>query len=48
MEEDFQHFLSYSGLGLKRPDIVNELRQAFSAAWGESGLTKRAPDVCHV
>lgn len=28
-EEDFQHFLSYSGLRLKMPQFIEELRMAY-------------------
>lgn len=31
IEDDFQHFLSYSGLRLKMPEHIGELRQAFFA-----------------
>jgi hypothetical protein len=30
-EEDFQHFLSYSGLRTESPEIVDKLRKAFEA-----------------
>ncbi len=40
LEEDFQHFLSYSGLGIysgpgisQPPAVISLLRQAYAAAW---------------
>lgn len=33
IEEDFQHFLSYSGLSGEDPLVIGKLRQAFEAAW---------------
>lgn len=36
MEEDFQHFLTYSGLRSQPVDVVEKLRVAFDAAWGPS------------
>jgi hypothetical protein len=33
MEEDFQHFLTYSGLGNEPPEVIEKMRLAFSAAW---------------
>lgn len=32
-EDDFQHFLSYSGLRNEPEDIINKMRLAFEAAW---------------
>ena len=33
MEEDFQHFLRYSGLRNEPPDVIEKMRKAFDAAW---------------
>ena len=32
-EEDFQHFLSYSGNTYAPPHIMERMRKAFEAAW---------------
>jgi hypothetical protein len=36
MEEDFQHFLSYSGLSSESPETIEKLHRAFEAAWEPS------------
>jgi hypothetical protein len=33
MEEDFQHFLTYSGLRNEPSDVIDKLRLAFEGAW---------------
>jgi hypothetical protein len=38
IEEDFQHFLSYSGLSGERPDVIEKMRRAFEAAWEPAAL----------
>jgi hypothetical protein len=32
MEEDFQHFLTYSGYSLESSEFIDKLRRAFEAA----------------
>ena len=34
MEEDFQHFLSYSGFRNDTPETIEKMCKAFFAAWG--------------
>lgn len=33
LEDDWQHFLSYSGLRNEPADVLNKMRRAFEAAW---------------
>ena len=33
MEEDFQHFLSYSGFSNEPPEIIEKMRKAYFGAW---------------
>ena len=33
MEEDFQHFLSYSGLREESPETIEKMRKAYFGAW---------------
>jgi hypothetical protein len=33
IQEDFEHFLSYSGLRKESAEVIDKLRQAFEAAW---------------
>ena len=39
VEDDFQHYLSYSGLRFSMPDHIDSLRAAFYAGAGETPLT---------
>ena len=52
-EEDFQHFLSYSGLRSEPPDVIEKLRKAYEAAWEPSPpkappliVTQHVPEHC--
>ena len=39
-EEDFQHFLSYSGFSNDPPEIIEKMRKAFFAGCDKSELDK--------
>ena len=43
VEEDFEHFLSYSGLRNNPQDVVEKMKIAFEAAWSPNHVCQDSP-----